>query len=104
MKKKLKYIAILPILILILFGCQKQCIQCKTQFKTYLMYKGSDTITLYTYGTDEDITNAIVFKQRENFILLRTLNDSIYYENYCGKNDIENLKTMNNEKKYCYPQ
>lgn len=104
MKKKLKYIAILPILILILFGCQKQCIQCKTQFKTYLMYKGSDTIIINTYGKDEDLITALYQKKQLGYSLFKISSDSIYYENYCGSKEIENLKMLNNEKKYCYPQ
>jgi hypothetical protein len=68
------------------------------------MYKGSDTIVVEVYGREEDIINEIGVKQYNNFKFLDEINDSIYYENYCGKKDIENLKTLNNEKKYCYPK
>lgn len=104
MIKKINYIVILPILILVLYGCQKQCVQCKTQFRTYLMYKSVDTVVIEAYGRDEDIRNELNVKLYDGYNFIGQIKDSIYYENYCSKKEIYNLKLQTYDKKYCYPK
>lgn len=84
-------------------SCKKGCTQCKTQFKDFELVKANDTILIQTSGRDEDITAKLGDYLTDSFFINRITLDSLYYENYCSKAEIENLNTLNNEKKYCYP-
>ena len=94
------------ILIAILFfysSCKKECIQCKTQFRTYQMYKGSDTILVEAMGQNILITNKLDSLRNNSYLLLDKLSDSLYYEDFCGTKELKYLKTIRDAKTYCYP-
>lgn len=108
LSNKIKYTIAIGILLLsVLFfysSCKKECIQCKTQFINFELVKVSDTIEVKTYGTYEDIIrNTLSDYLLDSFFINRITLDSLYYENYCTKEEINYLKTLNNDKKYCYP-
>jgi hypothetical protein len=105
MKKTQLFIAFIMISFFILNACQKKCIQCKIKFSNYVLYKGTDTIIVeYYYNASEDYNRKIDSLIRLNhYTYLKSINDTIYHENYCGKKEIDYYKTLDNAKKNCYP-
>jgi hypothetical protein len=104
---KIKFtVLIILILLTLLFvysSCKKECIQCKTQFRTYQMYKGTDTIIVEAIGQNILITNKLDSLRGLSYILIDKLSDSLYYEDFCGTKELKYLKTIRDAKTYCYP-
>jgi hypothetical protein len=67
------------------------------------MSKGSDTILVEAYGTDYQISQALITNEHNGYILISIEKDSIDFETFCTYKEKNEFKNNNNERKNCYP-